>query len=342
MQNKNRPVKICLVSPFQTVLSLIAKLFKKIWIKNGFVVTEVNSKTKIPLKISVVVKLLKINYDIINVHVSSYWGFTPAILCGVIGKLRNKKLIITYHGGDPEFFLKKYGWIAKYFFRMADLITIPSVYSKNVLVKYDKRLNKKVKVVYNILDTSAFEMAAKNNIKKENFIITVGTVSRDSIERKGFKAFVKAAKYLPDAKFALIGEWAGNHIKSLKRISSSNVDCTGFVSNKKLRELYTRASVYCQLSKSESFGMALAEAMLCECVPVITNRSALPEVVGDTGFYVPYDNPMATADAIKKALLSPEKGKMARERIISLFSLKEREKQLIRIVNELTEKVMKK
>jgi len=29
--------------------------------------------------------------------------------------------------------------------------------------------------------------------------------------------------------------------------------------------------------------MALAEAMCCECVPVVTKKGALPEVVGDTG-----------------------------------------------------------
>ncbi|MHA1664403.1 MAG: hypothetical protein ACTSVW_01050 [Candidatus Njordarchaeales archaeon] len=44
--------------------------------------------------------------------------------------------------------------------------------------------------------------------------------------------------------------------------------------------------------------------MSCCCVPVVTRRYALPEVVGDTGFYVPYYDPKSTAEAIKKALRS--------------------------------------
>ena len=80
-------------------------------------------------------------------------------------------------------------------------------------------------------------------------------------------------------------------------------------------------------------GMALAEAMACECVPVVTNNAALPEVVGDTGFYVPYGDPKATADAIEKALKS-NKGNVARERIKKMFPLNRRENDLIQVIYE--------
>lgn len=57
-------------------------------------------------------------------------------------------------------------------------------------------------------------------------------------------------------------------------------------------------------------------------------RYAIPEVVGDTGYYVPYDNPKATAEAIKKALKS-SKGTRARERVKKYFSLGARERKLV-------------
>jgi glycosyltransferase involved in cell wall biosynthesis len=77
--------------------------------------------------------------------------------------------------------------------------------------------------------------------------------------------------------------------------------------------------------------MALAESMCCECVPVVINNAALPEVVGDTGFYVPYGDPKATAEAIKEALKSG-KGRAARERIKNMFPIAKREKRLIEII----------
>ena len=82
------------------------------------------------------------------------------------------------------------------------------------------------------------------------------------------------------------------------------------------------------------FGMALAEAMACECIPVLTNNAALPEVVGDVGFYVPYGDEEATAEAIEEALKS-DKGEEARERIKNMFPVERREKGLIQIIEEM-------
>lgn len=70
--------------------------------------------------------------------------------------------------------------------------------------------------------------------------------------------------------------------------------------------------------------MALAEAM---------DGVALPEVVGDTDFYVSYVNPETTAEAIKGALKS-NKGKEARDRIENVFPIEKRELELIEIINE--------
>ena len=88
------------------------------------------------------------------------------------------------------------------------------------------------------------------------------------------------------------------------------------------------ARVYVQLSHAEAFGCALAEAMSCECVPVAVRRGALPEVVGDTGFYAPYADPYSTAHTIMKALNAD--GSSARKRIKQMFAVEKRELQLIK------------
>jgi glycosyltransferase involved in cell wall biosynthesis len=89
-------------------------------------------------------------------------------------------------------------------------------------------------------------------------------------------------------------------------------------------------AVYVQLSAYESFGMALAEAMQCGCVPVVTRRGALPEVVGDAGWYVPYGDPDAAARAIREALDAPAAAsRAARRRIIDHFPLDKRQHALV-------------
>jgi glycosyltransferase involved in cell wall biosynthesis len=175
------------------------------------------------------------------------------------------------------------------------------------------------------VDTESFKPA---DIKEKIVLTTVDTISEDTVKIKRLDVFVKVSTYLPDAQFILIGNFADGSVEHLKKLSGSNVKFTGFLSFEALLQYYQRAKVYCQLSTVESFGLALAEAMSCCCVPVVTRRYAIPEVVGDTGFYVPYNDPEATADAIRKALKS-DKGLKARERIQKYFSLETREKRLI-------------
>lgn len=85
-------------------------------------------------------------------------------------------------------------------------------------------------------------------------------------------------------------------------------------------------------------GVAVVEAMQCGCVPVVTNRGALPEVVGDVGVVVEYGNLTSTIEGIKKALKLAENRefiKKIRERG-KFFSLERREKKLVEIIKGIT------
>jgi glycosyltransferase involved in cell wall biosynthesis len=82
--------------------------------------------------------------------------------------------------------------------------------------------------------------------------------------------------------------------------------------------------------------VGVIEAMSCGCTPIITERGALPEVVGNIGFYVPYGDEKATAEAVKKALYATGiLGEKARERIKELFSLQKRERELYQVIKGL-------
>ena len=256
-----------------------------------------------------------------------------------LSKLFRKKSIVVVGGYEvakvPEI---NYGLMlnpksarrVKYVLENADKVLAVSEFNKKEILKYTNSNN--VELVYNGVDCKKF----KPDGEREDLVVTVGWINKDTIMRKGMESFVKSARYLPHVRFVIIGGWLDDSIEHLKSIAPQNVEFTGSVSDEELLEWYQKAKVYCQLSRYESFGMALAEAMACECVPVVTNNAALPEVVGDTGFYVPYGDLKATAEAIKRALKS-DKGKEARERIKNMLSLEKREKELIKIIEKLFE-----
>jgi len=171
--------------------------------------------------------------------------------------------------------------------------------------------------------------------RKHNMVVTVGYVRADTIVRKGIEVFVKAAAFAPEVEFVVVGEDLDGSGQRLRVLASPNVRFVGWVPHEELVGILQQAKVYCQASVHEGFGAAVAEAMLCGCTPVVSDRGALPEVVGDTGVYVPVGDPEALAEGIAEALLFPEeRQRLARQRIIERFSPERRRQSLEELVRQ--------
>ena len=98
---------------------------------------------------------------------------------------------------------------------------------------------------------------------------------------------------------------------------------TGYVSDLDLDALYTGATVFVLPSFNEGFGLPVLEAMAHGVPVVVSDRSSLPEVVGDAGLLVdPYDI-QSIANAIEQLTadesLRRELGRRGRDRA-QLFS----------------------
>jgi glycosyltransferase involved in cell wall biosynthesis len=167
-------------------------------------------------------------------------------------------------------------------------------------------------------------------------VLSVGEVNQSNLTRKGLTTFVRAAHKLPNTQFELVGLWANDGaIEFLRSIAPANIEFAGRTSDADLMARMRTAKVYVQVSGHEAFGVALAEAMLHGCVPVVTDRGALPEVVGDAGKYVPYGDAEATAAAVREALRSDQShGLRARQRILDQFPLALRSRELLSAVED--------
>jgi glycosyltransferase involved in cell wall biosynthesis len=172
--------------------------------------------------------------------------------------------------------------------------------------------------------------------ERERIALTVSNVAWISLERKGLRVFVEAAARLPDVEFVLVGQALDGAAEHLGELAGRNVRLTGRLSDDELDGVYRRAAVYVQASLHEGFGMAVAEAMLAGCVPVVTRAGALPEVVGEAGVYVDRADPDAVASGVRRALeLGEEAHAAARRRIVSCFPLEVRQERLQGLVAEL-------
>ena len=111
--------------------------------------------------------------------------------------------------------------------------------------------------------------------------------------QKGQLPFVEAARLVPDVRFTFAGKWLDESVEELRARAGENVEFTGWLSDEDLHAAYRRAAVYVQASRHEGFGLAVAEAMLAGCVPVVMNVTAMPEVVGDAGVLIESQEPDA-------------------------------------------------
>jgi glycosyltransferase involved in cell wall biosynthesis len=78
------------------------------------------------------------------------------------------------------------------------------------------------------------------------------------------------------------------------------------ISDEQLPVVYNGAAALVMPSFYEGFGFPALEAMACGTVPIVSNRSSLPEVVGEVGLQVDPDDITGLAAAMQQALTDSE------------------------------------
>ena len=212
-------------------------------------------------------------------------------------------------------------WASRWIMRRATRLVTNSNYSLSEIERNTPIPPERVRVVHHGVPDPFGEAPAA----KEREAMTVGAIDHTTLVQKGQLPFVEAARELPDVRFTLAGKWLDDAVEQLRARAGDNVELTGWLSDQDLLAAYRRAAVYVQASRHEGFGLAVAEAMLAGCVPVVMDVTAMPEVVGDAGVLIDSQDPGAVAEGVRKALeLGPDGARRARERILRDFPMERR------------------
>jgi glycosyltransferase involved in cell wall biosynthesis len=220
---------------------------------------------------------------------------------------------------------------SRWIMRRARRLATNSEYSLSELERNAEIPRERVTVIHHgVPDPFGDEPGAK-----EREALTVGAIDHTTLVQKGQLPFVEAARRLPDVRFTFAGRWLDDSIEQLRARAGDNVSFTGWLSDEDLHATYRRAAVYVQASRHEGFGLAVAEAMLAGCVPVVMNVTAMPEVVGDAGVFVESQDPDDVAGGVRRALeLGPDAAHRARERILTAFPMERRRDGILQVVQD--------
>jgi glycosyltransferase involved in cell wall biosynthesis len=222
-------------------------------------------------------------------------------------------------------------WASRWIMRRATRLATNSRYSLSEIERNTEVAPARVRVIHHGVPDPFGEDPGE----KEREALTVGAIDHTTLVQKGQIPFVEAARLLPDVTFTFAGKWLDDSVDELRRRAGENVRFTGWLSDEDLHATYRRAAVYVQASRHEGFGLAVAEAMLAGCVPVVMNVTAMPEVVGDAGVLIESQEPAEVAAAVRRALeLGPDAARRARERILTEFPMERRREGILGVVED--------
>ena len=271
----------------------------------------------------------------------SWFGKLHAFFAVMFSKMQGKKAVVVAGGDDvarePGYGMFAYWWkrwCPLFVFKQADLILCVSEHTRQDAIRNAKANPAKCILLYHGFELDEYK--PKPGVQKGDLALTVaGKITEASAAIKGMESFVRSSAFLPDVAFSIVGPWHDSSIDRFREEAPSNVKFLGGVYGDDLVKLYSLARVYVQASQHESFGCAVAEAMLCECVPVLARKGALPEVGGNAALYIDSLDPTEVAARIKEAMSHPEMGARARERIAALFPVERRRQELLHCIEGL-------
>jgi glycosyltransferase involved in cell wall biosynthesis len=201
-------------------------------------------------------------------------------------------------------------WLAAHVLRRgtgrAAEILVPSDFTRRELLAYmPKAVN--VTVVPSGVDLHAFDRGPGRRLPSAPYFLHVGHLERRKNLLLLLDAFATCSERLMDAGLPRTELWfagkdAGMRAELARAAAARNVaESVRFldvVAEDGLAELYARALAVCLPSSYEGFGLTALEGLAAGRPVLVSDRSALPEVVGDVGIVLPADDAEAWASAL--------------------------------------------
>lgn len=266
--------------------------------------------------LEIVKRIKKIKPDVIHVHTPASIG-TAGLM---IAKLLNIPTVITYHTLLRDYMNyitsdrlsdKFIDIFTAWFFNISSVVIVPSSPIKKILRKAG------VKSSIAVLPTSLNSNIVNKRFKKKNRKLTILHVGRLCKEKR-IDVVLNAFKYvLEKADAELIITSSGPDENRLKSLAddldiSRNVRFTGYISNEKLRRLYSTSDIFVSASDTETQGLVVLEAMANGCPVIVKDALGFKDIVknGRNGIL------FRDVQEISQKILMLQKNKKTRDRLV--------------------------
>ncbi|WP_422117194.1 glycosyltransferase [Brachybacterium sp. UNK5269] len=221
-------------------------------------------------------------FDVVHLNTP----FPDTLLLALWARLRRRPVLVWAHSTEDDFRDSFPGsnalaplfrrWIAL-LYRRGDAVLTPSAYSKRLISAPEYGISAPIHVLSNGVDTAFFrpDPTARERLRQSlglapgaRVVVSVGM----QLVRKGILDWVEVARQLPEVTFVWYGRTDERlltaDVQRALRTAPANALFPGFVRPEALREAYCGADAFCFLTKEETEGIVLWEALACE-VPAL-------------------------------------------------------------------------
>lgn len=281
--------------------------------------------------------------DILHIH-----AIGPGLTIP-IARLLGLNVVLTHHG--PDYDRQKWGKLAKFILKTGekyggifahDVIVISEVIRK--IVK--QRCNRSSQLIYNgvIIPEPSLktDYIQSLGLHSHQYILAVARF----VPEKGLHDLIEAYnKSKLNCKLVIAGDadHEDKYSLSLKKMANSNPDIvlTGYITGKKLTQIYSHAKLFVLPSYHEGLPISLLEALSYGLIPLVSDIPANLEVKLDSKYYFHCKDINDLSKQIK-TLWNEDFTKAEREQRIRFVEKKYDWKQIARQTIEVYNKIINK
>lgn len=242
-------------------------------------------------------------YDVLHIHGCSDWGMLPVVYGVIAGKIRRKRIIVTYHGGAADGYFAKHGAFARRWLTRADKVIVLNGFLKNVFDEYQIPCI----VIPNIVPLREDVYQPKKTIAPKMLSVRHLTdlYRIDLIIR----AFVKVAEKYPEATLDILGQ--GDKREELEalvqeledkgvRELGKKVRFIGQVPNDMMYEYLKANDIMLSAPRIDNMPVSLMEAMNAGALVISSNVGGVPYMIENRKTGLLFDG---DADALAEQII---------------------------------------
>ena len=249
------------------------------------------------------------------------WWASGSVLPMFIAKLVSRPNIVVAGGNEAMFYRDSVSGVAlgylsmPFYKRFATRMTlrfssVVTVVSQFMVADVTRLANRQVLVVPNCVDTDRF---LPDTQQTKRYVTTCFCMDEGPTSLKRGENFLRAAAKVRELRsqevFVVIGSKGGAFERIAALVDelelSNSVIFTGAIQNSDVRDWLVQSKCYVQISDTETFGVAVAEAMSTATPVLVSARGALPELVGALGIYVDHNSVDSIVSGLLRVLSMP-------------------------------------